>query len=81
MALEIVSVLQPGEEATKPRAIKGPADVPNAPTQPKRGWWVLLGVGSLLAVAAVWRLIIRRQEIDAITLAKEQVVEVGIRLM
>ncbi len=76
VSLEIVSVLQPGDEPTKPRAIKGPAEVANAAAQPSWDRWGWIGVGGLLLVIAFWRFKNRRRKVDAIALAMEQVLAV-----
>lgn len=76
VSLEIVSVLQAGDEPTKPRAIKGPAEIAKAVSQPTRGWWGWIVLAGLLLVIAIWRFKTIRREVDAITKAKEHLAAV-----
>jgi hypothetical protein len=76
VSLEIVSVLQAGDEPTKPRAIKGPAEIAKAVSQPTRGWWGWIVLAGLLLVIAIWRFKTWRREVDAITKAKEHLAAV-----
>ncbi len=74
--VEILSVLEPDDQPTEPRSIKGPVALP--PDEPAAGaasWW-LMGLGSLLALAAGWFMYRRRPRPDPIALARERVAAV-----
>ncbi|MEE2935499.1 MAG: hypothetical protein VYA84_05835 [Planctomycetota bacterium] len=76
VSLEIVSVLKAGDEPTKPRAIKGPAEIAKEVSQPTRGWWSWIVLAGVLFVIGIWRFKTGRRDVDAITKAKEHLAAV-----
>lgn len=71
--INIVSVLQPNDQPTVPRQIKGPADVPSEEASESSSFLIIALLVIAMASALVGVFLYRRSSIDPVTFAEQKV--------